>query len=888
MAATVPIPDSVDKPWHALAAHDVVDLLHTDPTGGLTDADVTHRVDRFGLNALDEQAERPRYEILLAQFLSPLIVILILAAVITTLLGKISDTIVISVVLVFNAAIGYVQEHRADRSVHALMQLAAPEATVVRDGVTSRVAATALTVGDVVLLESGDRVPADLRLITTTQLRVDESLLTGESLPVAKNPEPVATDALASDHTSMLFKGSTVTQGRARGVVTAIGATTQLGDIAAQIRAQSRPKTPLQQRMNRFAYIITAVVLGATAGAFLLGLLLGNPLEEMFLTAVALAVAVIPEGLPIAFTVAMALGVRRMAAHNAVIRSLPAVETLGSTTVIGSDKTGTLTANQMTVVEVFAHGTHHHAPFTPDNSRPLTAALDTALYATEARLTVEAEAVTERHGDPTETALLAFAHDCGYDVNKARTILATLPFESDRQFMYVVIEDDGPWLHLKGAPERVLARCTNQTGPDGVEPVNHDAIRNAQATMAAKGLRVLAGASVRLDPSEPFTDDTFDPQNLTFTGLYGLQDPPRDGVIAAIADARKAGVRVVMITGDHADTARAIADQLGLADDTTVLTGDDVEALSDTHLAEKVAYVNVFARVTPEHKLRIVTALQSHGHVVAVTGDGVNDGPALKAADIGVAMGRDGTDVAREASDVVLTDDNFVSIAHAITEGRVVFANVRKVTYFLLSTGAATIIAIFATILAGIGLPYTPAALLWLNVVTNGVQDVALAFEPAEPDVLNEPPRQASEGIVSRTLWERAVLTGAVLAAGSLWLYLWAQNIGASFDAQRGAALTALVVGMAVHVFNARSNNLSLFRVGVTGNRLLLAASLFAVTLHVVALHVGVFQTLLGIAPFALDGWWRIGLIGVAVIAVSELHKWWRKPGKRPVDVTQS
>ncbi len=885
MAQTTPHLLDLDHNWHAEDSSFVLATLNTDPACGLTRTAAEERQVQYGSNALEEHAQRSRREILLAQFVSPLILILIVAAIITTALGKISDTIVISFVLVLNAAIGYIQEHRADRSVYALMQLAAPSATVIRDGHTVRIPADQLTIGDVVLIESGDRIPADLRLLTTTQLRVDESLLTGESLPAEKNPDAVAAKALPADQTSMAFKGSAVAAGRGRGVVVAIGDTTELGGIAAQIRAQERPKTPLQQRMNRFAYIISAAVLGATAVAFVLGLLLGNPLEEMFLTAVALAVAVIPEGLPIAFTVAMALGVRRMAAHNAVVRSLPAVETLGSTTVIGTDKTGTLTANQMTAVELFAAGTHHAVPLPDELPVGVTPALHSILYATEATLTIDGNTIVERHGDPTETALLALAHDSGLDVNQPRNVLLLLPFESDRQYMYVIIDDDGPVLHVKGAPEQVLKRCTTQVGRDGDEPLDRDALADAQAEMASRGLRVLACASLRLDRTTKIDPDRpFDAKGLQFTGLIGLKDPPRDGVIEAIAEARSAGVRVVMITGDHAITAAAIAKELRLADDTTVLTGEDVAKRDDAALAADVQHVSVFARVTPEHKLRIVTALQSHGHVVAVTGDGVNDGPALKAADIGVAMGQSGTDVAREASDIVLTDDNFVSIAKAITEGRVVFANVRKVTYFLLSTGAATIIAILATILGGFGLPYTPAALLWMNVVTNGVQDVALAFEPAEPNVLNEPPRSPHEGIVSRVLWERAVLTGIALAAGSLWLFLWAKGSGASFDQQRGAALTALVVGMAIHAYNARSTHQSLLKTRLGGNRLLLGASVVALALHGFALSFGPLQTLLGIAPFAAPGWWRIGVVCVTVIVVSEWHKWLRRP-KAPAAV---
>lgn len=878
MMASDTIPNTVDQAWHAKPQTAVITTLASDQEQGLSVEAAAARLAHFGPNALEDHAQRTRLEILLAQFVSPLILILIAAAIITTVLGKISDTIVISIILVFNAVIGYVQEYRADRSVNALMQLAAPSATVIRDGKTQSIAAHTLTVGDIVVLESGDLVPADLRVLTATQLRVDESLLTGESVPVDKHTDPVDADALPADRLSMLFKGSTVAAGRARGIVTAIGQDTQLGAIATQIQTQERPQTPLQQRMTRLAYVISAAVLGATVVAFVLGLMLGNPREEMFLTAVALAVAVIPEGLPIAFTVAMALGVRRMAEHNAIVRSLPAVETLGSTTVIGSDKTGTLTANQMTVVEIYADGKHYEAPFTAEHPKALDPALTSILYATEATLTVDGQTIVERHGDPTETALLAVAHDTGIDVNLPRTLLATVPFESDRQYMYVIVDDDGPVLHLKGAPERVLARCATQITATGEQPLDRETIVAAQHAMASRGLRVLASASLRLDANTPLKNDTPpEPKNLTFTGLFGLKDPPRDGVIQAIADVRAAGVRVVMITGDHAATAQAIAAELMLADDTTVMTGDEVEQRDDATLAGDVINISVFARVTPEHKLRIVTALQSHGQVVAVTGDGVNDGPALKAADIGIAMGQSGTDVAREASDIVLTDDNFVSIAKAVTEGRVVFANVRKVTYFLLSTGTATILAILATILGGLGLPYTPAALLWLNVVTNGVQDVALAFEPAEPDVLDDPPRNPTEGIVSRVLWERAVVTGLMLAAGSLWLYLWAQQAGAPLDQQRGAALTALVVGMATHAYNARSTNRSVFAVGFRGNRLLLGASIVALAMHGIALTFAPLQTLLGISLFAADGWWRIGVVCLAVIAVSEAHKWVRR-----------
>jgi magnesium-transporting ATPase (P-type) len=893
---TAPLRATTRPPaWHAAEVDTVVGELRTDTVTGLTTADAAERSAAHGPNALDGDEAPSVLRVLLRQFTSPLIAILLVALVVTIAIDELTDAAVIAAVLAINATIGAAQERKADRSVRALMGLAAPRATVVRDGTEQEVDAATLVPGDLVVLTSGSHVPADVRLVVATTLDVDESLLTGESLPTRKATTPVAAATPVADRTSLAFMGSAVANGRGRGIVVATAAATELGSIAESIRSTDRPTTPLQRRMQRFANVIAVAVLAATVAAFVLGVALGTPADQMFLTAVALAVAVIPEGLPVAYTVAMALGVHRMAQRRAIVRSLPAVETLGSTDLIGSDKTGTLTANRMTVVrgwtaEGWVSFTADAAGATDADRRAadevaaaptgaLAAALRSAVVANEAELVVTDGEVTDRRGDPTEWAMLVAARDVGTDPTQVRArhpIVASVPFETHARYAYAItVEDDRTVLRLKGAPERVLDLCTAIRDGDGDRPLDPAEVRAAAEAMAGQGLRVLATAErqLDLDASEVDPDAPPRPGSLTLTGLLGMQDPPRPGVREAIARCGQAGIGVVMITGDHVATARAIAHDLGIATEARALTGVELEAMDDAALREAVLDVDVFARVAPQHKLRVVEALRAHDRVVAVTGDGVNDGPALKAADIGIAMGRSGTDVAREASDMVLTDDDFVSIVDAVEEGRVVFDNVRKVTYFLLSTGSASIVAILASIAAGWPLPYVPAALLWLNVVTNGLQDVALAFDPGERGVLERPPRRSAEGILNRVLWERTAMFGCALAAGSLWLFTWAEGAGLSPDQQRGAALTTLVVAMAAHVYNARSERRSILVTGVHGNRFLLAATSFSLTLHVAASYWEPAQRVLQIAPVTGPGWSRILAVALGIVLLSEIDK---------------
>ncbi|MGM0818480.1 MAG: cation-translocating P-type ATPase, partial [Actinomycetota bacterium] len=824
---------------------------------------------------------------------SPLIYLLIVAAVVTTLLGEHVDTGVIVAVLLLNAVIGYTQESKAEASVQALMQLAAPRARVVRDGQEREVEAIGLVPGDLVLLESGSRVPADLRLLSARSLEVDESLLTGESTAVRKHAEPIAADTATADRANVAFMGSSVVAGRGRGLVGATGTGTELGKIAEQVRTEEQPTTPLQQRMGRFANLIAVLVVAAAALSFALGLAVGEPAGEMLMLAVALAVAVVPEGLPVVLTVALALGVRRMASRQALIRRLPAVETLGSTTTIGSDKTGTLTENRMVVTEAWTFagvraidgevgaGGAREAGDGHGLEDGLRTALLAGVLANEAQL-YRADGETRTEGDPTEVALLLSASRLGLDPGRARRraeVHLELPFESDRRFSAVVADVDGDpgdrRVLVKGAPERVLEMCA---AAEGAKALDRDAVLDAAGDMAARGLRVLAMAHGPVE-AIPTDDRDLAFAGLTLAGLQGMLDPPRQGVPGAIRACADAGIRVCMITGDHPETGLAIARDIGIAEEgDRVVTGAELERLNDDELDGLVEDVGVYARVAPDHKLRIVKSLQRRGHTTAVTGDGVNDAPALKAADIGVAMGRDGTDVAREASDMVLTDDDFTSIVAAVEEGRVTFDNVRKVTFFLVSTGLAAIVALLATVPLGLALPFVPAQLLWLNVVTNGLQDLALAFERGEEGVLRRPPRRREEGLVSGLLWERAALVGVVMAILTLVLFDWQLGRTGSIEQARTVALSTMVVCMGVHLLNARSLRRSLFRTPLLANRFLLVAQVLALGVHVGALYLPATQFVLRVEPIDATAWGSIVLASLSMIVVNEAHKLLRPP----------
>ena len=729
------------------------------------------------------------------------------------------------------------------------------------------------------------RVPADLRIISATALLVDESALTGESESVNKRPEPLAESTVLADRSNMAYAGTVISSGRGRGYVIATGSETELGGIAAQVRSEVRVDTPLQQRMARFATLIGVVVAVAAGLAFFIGMLRGESASYMFLVAVTLAVSAIPEGLPVASTITLAVGVRRMASRNAIIRRLPAVETLGSTTCIGSDKTGTLTENRMTVQRIWADGRtielDDDRTTIVDPSEPLGLTLIAGVLSNEAEV-AQTEEGWEIHGDPTEAALLIAATRLGIDPNEAKAsfqTVAEIPFEPERQYSASFRErEEVRQVFVKGAPERLIAMSTEMLVEGGEHPIDPDLIHDAASELASHGLRVLGMAYRRIPPGHGLFEGEDEPHDLVFLGLQGMMDPPREGVKESIAMCNDAGIRVVMITGDHSATARAIGSDLGISGPgSRVLTGGELAEMDDDDLRGVVRDVSIYARVAPEQKLQVVRALQDEGDVVAVTGDGVNDAPALKAADIGIAMGRSGTDVAREASDMVLTDDNFVSIVSAVEEGRITFDNVRKVSFFLVATGVAEILTILTALFLGWPIPFLPAQILWLNLVTNGLQDVALAFEPGNPHILRRKPRPLSEGVISRLLWERTAITAVVLSIGTLGLYRWELSRTDSLVMAQTVALTTMVVFQAFQAGNARSETRSLFRMSPFSNRLLIVSTVAALGVHTLALYWGPTQRILRIEPIGVDAWIRIVLVASSVLVFTELHKYLRR-----------
>ncbi|MCO8129360.1 HAD-IC family P-type ATPase [Acidimicrobiia bacterium EGI L10123] len=875
--------------WHNLDARRVEQLLETS-RHGLTHQEAEARSARYGPNQLEEEPPAPAWLVFVEQFRSPLIFILLLALVVTLVLGEYLDAAVITAVLVLNAVIGFTQERRAQGAVRALMQLVVPRARVVRGGRDCEIDSRSLVPGDVVLLESGARIPADLRLTSTTALQVDESLLTGESVPVNKTTEAVGADAVLSDRACMAYTGATVTTGRGAGAVVATGPRSELGSIAGLMRAEAVSATPLQRRMDRFAKTIGVAVGGAALVAFVSGVALGESVEGMFLVAVALAVSAVPEGLPVAVTITLAIGVRRMARRSAIVRHLSAVETLGSTTVIGSDKTGTLTENRMTVQEIWTPGHEFRlAGGVPDGeffegSEPADIEYHPALHLTllagvlanEADLHwADSELATT--GDPTEVALLLSALTSGLqpgDVRTAYPAFAEIPFEPVRRYSASIRERNGTHVvFVKGAPERVLGMCTEMLTDQGPAPLDREAVALAARQLASRGQRVLAFAQHELAEQLGDEAEIAEPEGLVLLGLQAMLDPARAGVKEAIADCQAAGIRVVMITGDHVETARAIADQLGIASPGGTLTGAQLSDLDEEALGVRVERTSVYARVSPEDKLRIVRAFQARGDVVAVTGDGVNDAPALKAAEIGIAMGDKGTDVAREAAEIVLADDNFVSITAAVEEGRVTFDNICKVTFFLVSTGAAEVIAILVAVWLQWPLVLLPAQLLWLNLVTNGLQDVALAFEPAEKGVLRRPPRRPGGGVLDRLMWERVLLAGLVMGAGMLLMFRWELDASGSVARAQTVALTTMVVYQVLQAGNARSETESVFHRNPFSNRFLFVATAAALSLHVAALYLPPTQYVLRVEPIGLDAWGRILVVTVSILVAMEAHK---------------
>ncbi len=880
--------------WYQYGIKEAIQKLQTSETG-LTDEEVRQRLKQYGHNKLAEEEKISRLKILLHQFKSPLIYILIIAALVTGFLGEFIDMGVIAVVLALNSIIGYFQEYKAEESVRALKKMVVQKARVLRDGKEKEISSEELVPGDIVLLSSGAKVPADLRLFKVNELKIDESILTGESVTVEKNTHAIKEkNLIPGDQKNMAFMGTSVVTGRAKGVVVETGGKTILGQIATEVKKLSITRTPLQQKIEKFAKLIGLLVLSGVSVIFIAGIILGMKASDMFITAVAASVATVPEGLPIVVTIAMAIGISRMARRNAIIKRLPAVETLGSTTVIGSDKTGTLTKNEMTVkliydgqniYEVTGSGyepageiLHEGMPIKSKDRKNLEIVMRIGLLCNESDIYQE-NGEFKVDGDPTEGSLIVSAIKSGLHPEEEKRHypqIGIVPFESHRGYMATLHgHGDKKLIFIKGAPEKLLEMCTRCSTK---EELNIKELLHKAHLFAKEGMRVLAMA-YKEAPKEMEELTHYDIEgDLIFAGLQAMIDPPRPEAIEAIKGCKSAGIRVVMITGDHAATASAIAKMLGIAiNDTNVLTGREIEEITDDELFEKVKDISVFARVSPQHKLKVVQQLLKHGEVVAVTGDGVNDAPALKAAHIGVAMGKTGTDVAKESSDMVITDDNFASIFNAVEEGRIVFDNIRKVTFFLIPTGFAAVLSILFSMFLGIPIPYFPAQLLWINLVTNGLQHIALIFEPGEKGMIRMPPRDPKEGIMSKLLIKRSIVVGLLISIGVIYNFVDTLDKGYSIEKARTIAVTTMVFFQFFQAWNSRSERESIFRISLISNPFLFYTMGAAFLAQLAFVYVPALQWVFRTEPILMNEWLQILMISATVIIVIEIDKWIRR-----------
>ncbi len=803
-------------PWHALPPDAVLSRLEASPAG-LTGPEAEARLARHGPNRLPEPPRRSAMRRFLEQFNNLLIHVLIVSGVISMALGHPVDALVIFGVVVVNAIIGFIQEGRAEQAMAAIRGMLAPRAAVLRDGRRTELAAEAVVPGDIVLLEAGDRVPADLRILVARGLRAEEAMLTGESVPADKDVTPVAADASLGDRHSLLFSGTMVVAGQARGVVVATGAASEIGAVSTMLAEVQMLETPLTRQMDRFAKLVTAAVLGLAVFAFAIALLRGLPLDEAFLIMIGLAVAAIPEGMPAVLTVTLAIGVRRMAARHAIIRRLPAVETLGAVGVICSDKTGTFTRNEMearavvTTAGTLAIAGEGYGAAASIASEAGGAPSEEQILllqrlAQAGALCNDAALVAGDHGttvlgDPMEGALLALAARAGVVADAER--LDAIPFDSRTRWMATLhwAEDDR-LLAVKGAPEALLPICAAEATAEGGDPLDPARWAEAAQVLAGQGFRVLAFAEARLPEEATLSDGSLPP--LTLLGLVGLLDPPRAEAIAAVAECRSAGIRVAMITGDHPATARAIAASLGLGRTDHALTGADLDRLDEASMREAALRTDVFARTSPEQKLRLVTALQSEGGIVAMTGDGVNDAPALRRADVGVAMGRKGTEAAKEAADMVLADDNFASIAAAVREGRTVHDNLQKVIAWTLPTNGGEALVVVAALILGFALPITPVQILWINMVTAVTLGLTLAFEPPERDVMARPPRRPNAGLLPGALAWRVAFVSLAMAVLAFALEHWGRGQGLSVEASRTLVVNGIVAMEVGYLFAVR------------------------------------------------------------------------------------
>nr|WP_321274243.1 cation-transporting P-type ATPase [uncultured Vibrio sp.] len=887
--------------WHSKSIDDTFSKLSSQPDG-LAPQESAQRLSQFGANKLPVSHKRSVFQRLLSQFHNVLIHVLLVVMIVTAALGHWVDAAVVAGVVIINAIIGFIQEGKAENALNAIQAMLAPTALVLRDGHQIKINADELVVGDVVILQSGDRVPADLRLFRSKGLQVAEAVLTGESMTIEKTTLPVSSDSELADRYCMVYSGTMVTHGQGSGVVVATGINTELGKISSLVSRVKPATTPLLKQIAQFSRWLTAGILIVAVATFSYGLLIqGYPITDMFLAAISLAVAAIPEGLPAIMTITLAIGVERMAKRNAIIRRLPAVETLGAVTVICTDKTGTLTRNEMTVqkiitsnyqFEIGGTGYDPHGGVTVNQKSIYPEQYPFLIQATRASVLCN-DACIKLHddkwqiqGDPMEGALLIAGMKAGIDIEtetKSFPRTDLIPFESEHRFMATLHHNHigEAYIFIKGAPEKVLDICNQQlVDQDAVNTtteIDHTYWHEQIETMAKQGMRVLAIAyrPTKYTQLELSFDDVKD--DLIMLGLFGLIDPPRQEAIKAIDVCKNAGIRVKMMTGDHALTAQAISVQIGLINPNDTLTGQQIDALTDEELFAVAREVDVYARVSPEHKMRLVNTLQQHQQIVAMTGDGVNDAPALKRSDIGTAMGITGTDSAKEAAEMVLTDDNFASITAAVEEGRAVYDNLKKAILFILPTNGGEALVILAAVVWGFkDLPLTPIQILWVNMITAVTLALALAFEPKEPNLMQRAPRDPDTPLLTSHLIWRVIFVSVILMFGTLGMFVWEMSQQEDIARARTIAVNTLVMFEIFYLFNTRFILDSVFcRQGLIGNFYVLIAIVVLIVFQACFTYLPFMQVLFGTAGIEVDVWLRIILVASSVLFLVELEKYY-------------
>lgn len=882
------------RPWHSLTVAQVLDELGTS-TQGLTSNEAEARLAKFGLNEIQEAKRVSAISLVLSQFKQFLIIILIVAATASLVLGEVLDAVVILLIVIASAVLGFVQEFRAERALEALKRMAAPEATLIRDATEVKADATQLVPGDIALLETGDRVPADGRVIESVNLQADESALTGESGAVPKTVTPGDLEAAVADRGCMVYAGTVVTYGRGKIATTETGMRTEFGKIATLLQSVKKQRTPLEMRLAHLGRWLGAMSIAIAAIVTILGILRGQPILAMLIWGVSIAVAAVPEALPAVVTGALAIGVQKMARRNAIVRKLPAVETLGSATVICSDKTGTLTKSEMTVREVFANGGSFQvsgigysfdgavkSEVTPGDRIVLSRLAEAAVLCNDASVRVSGGKASIR-GDPTEAALIVLAFKLGVDEDETRDRcprVFEIPFTSERKLMTTVhkLPDGSHESYMKGAPEVVLAHCDRiEIGGTTQEltPELRHKILSHNEEISSHALRVLAlGYKSEVAENTVAYDHAAAEEKFVFLGLTGMIDPPREEAVAAVREAEEAGVRVVMITGDHKLTATAIARELGiLKSDSITITGSELDRLTDSEFEKIVERVGVYARVSPVHKLRIVSALKKRGHVVAMTGDGVNDAPALKEADIGIAMGITGTDVTKEASDMILTDDNFATIVAAMEEGRGIYDNIKKYLAYLLSSNVGEVLIVLIASLIGLPLPLLAIQILWINLVTDGLPALALGVDPADPDVMKRSPRRQSEGVFTVGVLALIGIASVLMAAYSvpMFEFLWSRD---GLDKSRTGIFTMVVLFEMFNAFNCRSERHSILKVGPFRNRWLIVAVAVSTLMQIMVVQVPFIQPAFQTVGLDLQEWLLVTLSAATVVMGAEGGKY--------------